>query len=155
MTKDKIQMGRRKMLIGSLTSLTGLLAGCPGDFPSGRELEITRINSEQSDSGWTYNITVRRIDNTDRNGFQNVSVVGYSRDGTVLCRVNVGDMIGEEMSLQKDITLSCNQRPSVIVPQANSSSCEENTLVYVLIYDNDNESWDSQPLECGDKIPPE
>lgn len=146
---------RRRLLTTSLPVAIGLLAGCQGDFARGRELYIQDVEAQPSDAEWTATVTVTSNDNTDRNGFRNVRLVGYSEDGTVLCRTRIGDMVGDSMTIRETVTLACEQRPHAIVPEADSSPCDENTFVDIRIYDGETDSWRTSELECGEEIPPE
>ena len=67
------------------------LGSCQGDFPSSRVIDFKDVKIRQTESSWFVETTVRTQDNTDR-GFHNVTIVGRTEDGEVVCRQGIGNM---------------------------------------------------------------
>lgn len=143
---------RRQVLTLGLTGLVSLLAGCVPDYATGRELYVQDIRAARVDSGWEFTVTVTSNDNTERGGFANVSVVGYTAEGTALCEQRIGDMMGDTMTVRETVTLNCKSFPRVIAPTVADSSCSEDTYVDVRVYDDTTDVWTSGEIQCGASI---
>lgn len=148
-----LRLTRREVLLASSMSGLSLLTGCQGDYAPGRELFIQDIESTQTESRWSFSITVTSNDNTEHGGFSNVRLVGYSEEGDAVCEERVGDMTDGSMTVRKSVTLECDSFPHVIAPEAESSPCTESTYIDVRIYDGAADTWTSHEWECGESIP--
>ncbi len=131
------RISRRQTLRICTSSSIVLLSGCQGDFPESRTIDFTDVQVTKKGAKWLVETTVRARDNTGR-GFHNVTIVGRSKDDTVVCRKFVGNMSVETGQTEVQITLSCSKFPTSIIPKADESTCEENAYLDKRVY---NKEW--------------
>lgn len=140
---------RRAILrLCSLSSLTAL-SGCQGDFPSSRVLDLRSVTVTEIENGWQVDAVVRSRDNTNQ-GFHNVQIIDKTKDGTVVCQTRVGNMYIENDNSKVSITMTCSAFPTVLIPEATESACEQNTYIDKQVYDTESDSWIEQEIRCTD-----
>lgn len=144
---------RREVLLTSTSAASSLVAGCQGDYASGRELYIQDIEGSQTDSQWNFTVIVTSNDNTEQGGFSDVRIVGYSEGGQILCEERIGGMKDGSMTVRRTVKLECDSFPLVIAPEAESNACAEGTYIDIRVYDNRTDTWDSHQMSCGETVP--
>ena len=138
---------RRTILRSCALPFIATLGGCQGDFPDSRVIDFKDIEVTQLESTWSVKTTVRTRDNTDR-GFHNVTIVGRTEGGEVVCRKAIGDMSVDDGQSEISVTLDCSKRPASIVPLTDESPCEENTHINKRVYDDKSNAWKEEEVEC-------
>lgn len=127
-----------------------VLGGCQGDFPSSLVIDFKDVEVQQTGSDWTVETTIRTRDNTGR-GFHNVTIVGRTEGGQVVCREEIGDMSVDDDQSEVPVTLDCSERPTSIVPVTDESPCEENTYINKRVYDDESDTWKEEEIPCEDE----
>lgn len=141
---------RRTVLRYCTVPFIAALGGCQGDFPSSRVIDFKDVKVQQNESSWSVETTVRTRDNTNRN-FHNVTIVGRTEDGKVVCRKTVGNMSLDGNQSGVSVTLDCSGFPANIVPMTDESPCEENTYINKRVYDGESNAWKEEEVECESK----
>lgn len=126
---------RRRILqsVGAIAAVT--TAGCPGDFPKRRVLQIRRVE-RLNDGGDAYRFRIS-VDYASTGGSEewqrlhNVTLVGYSdsASGRVLCEAHIGTIEGNSSGLLEPIIVECDEYPDVFTFEADESVCEDDTRV--------------------------
>lgn len=142
-----IPITRRTMLRSCALPFIATLGGCQGDFPSSRVIDFKDIKVQQTESAWAVKTTVRTRDNINR-GFHNVTIVGRTEGGEVVCREAIGDMSVDDDRSEISVTLGCSKRPTSIVPLTDESPCEENTYINKRVYDGESDVWKEEEVKC-------
>lgn len=137
---------RRSLIRTAAVGSTALVAGCP-DYPSSRVIDITMVQQQESQNNISLNVSVRSRDNTGR-GFENVTVVGTTADGDVVCSEPVGNMSIDGSQEESTITLDCSTMPDTLVPRSEASPCDDNTIIETRRFNSSSEVWESGQLEC-------
>lgn len=144
------RMTRRTAVRYCTLPLAVVLGGCQGDYPSSRVIDFKDVEVQETESGWTVETTVRTRDNTGR-GFHNVTIVGRTQGGQVVCREEIGDTSVDGDQSEVPVTLTCSERPTSIVPVTDESPCEENTYINERVYDEESETWREEEIPCEDE----
>jgi len=89
--------------------------------------------------------------------FNNVTVIGYAKDGVELCKHRIGDV---PYATDQEIVIRCNNPPWMFGMTAEESPCDERVEIRYYFYAqtdlsgvDDEYIWQSRVMECGEKLP--
>jgi len=155
-----IEKTRRALIRGGTLIIAGALAGCPDSPQRRRELAIRHIEvGNESDAGTELRITVENLgtgSKTEWATFTDVTVLGYSSSGDLVCEKHVGTVEPGTASFLQ--TLRCDTFPALLTFAADQSPCDDDTFIRVARYNSSAEedySWDIENYrECSEGLPP-
>jgi len=146
MSRDMIS--RRALFRTLAVGSTTFVAGCP-DFPPSRTIDITMVEWRESQGNVSLNVSVRTRDNTGR-GFENVTVLGTTANGDVVCSESVGNMSNDGNQEEITVSLDCSTMPAVLLPRSDASPCDDNTNIEIRRFNTSSQVWETDELECSE-----
>lgn len=90
--------------------------------------------------------------------FHDVRIVGYTKEGELVCEKDIGNVARQSTSGSNTLSLDCPSLPDIITFESTETPCEENTRIEVSYYRGREEGehiWDSNYRECEEGLPPE
>lgn len=153
-----MSLTRRSIIIATAVGGISTLAGCFPENTPYRRLTARGINVDSREENPTLIVTVVN-DNTigdSEADFTNVSLLGYTNDGRLVCDQYIG-RVSHEWTINNgtEVELECAEMPSVVTFDAAESPCDDNTGIDGARYDEEQEAWIlDQPRECGEGLPP-
>jgi hypothetical protein len=97
----------------------------------------------------------------------NVTVIGYSKTGSQVCRVEAGDSI-QPATLAKHVTVECEKFPYIFAITADESPCKDGLTFEVSRWNGPEEYrykkdpkgevvdyYETFERRCGEELPPE
>lgn len=148
--------GYRRWFLGGAVASLLTLAGCQGDFPSSRQLEIRGINKSSTESGWRFTITVTadilgKYLNGGKPAFRDVTLVGYDETSDRICETHIGDIPDTEQLYKTEVTMVCEQIPTYLTFTTADGPCGADAVIQLLTYgpDEDQLQWRQDERTCG------
>jgi hypothetical protein len=157
------------------------LAGCSLLFPSDQyqdppnepgSLEFSKVPSydgtnepaEHLRRNGAYHIPIEIFYHNpgNRNGaigeeFNNVTVIGYAKDGAELCKHRVGDI---PYATDQEIVIKCSNPPWMFGMTAEESPCDDRVEIRYYFYAQTDQAgvddeyvWQSTVVKCGETLP--
>lgn len=152
-------MKRRNLLNSSVVFITSLLAGCQGDYSAGKTLAVRRVSPKAENEKWEAEITVANDNVADDSSadFHNVTILGYSREGKLLCRKDIGDVTYDEgINNGVELTLTCSEKPDMITFDATEDPSDNKTFIEIAVYSSESDYWvlGRYTRDCEEGLPP-
>lgn len=148
----------RRSFLTSVGSAMIFLSGCEDapDEPSST-LEVYPRVSKRAD-GWRITVRVRNVRNYDV-GFQDVSVVAYGEEGSLVCKKGIGDFVPPG-DYDREAVLDCTKPPYLITTVAEQSPCSDShdfEIVRRMQVEAQSEQWewDRFTRQCDESLPPD
>lgn len=140
------------------SGVTTVLAGCP-DYPAASRLALDNLAIQETDSGYVLDFVVENhnVRHNAEADFHDVSVVGYTKDGKVVCRKHIGNVTHEfDNNDGKPVALECSDFPHIITFTAAESPCEDDVIINIAVYNDQKDNWlvDRYSRECDEGLPP-
>lgn len=155
-----IDCTRRHVLRTASLVTIGSLAGCQGDFPAGRILDVDRVSAELENGKWRVTVKIENINSAKdpSANFHGVTLLGYSEDRTQVCEKQIGTVsYRNDTNNGINVTLHCKKRPTVLTFEAEESPCNDTVSLGIAVYSNRTEMWylNRFTRNCDEGLPPE
>lgn len=136
----------RRRLVGLLAVGVGSLAGCFGGSSQQRTLIIELHSVSESDGEYTITMSPRVTVVGDWEPFRDVTVIGKIKEGTVVCRRELGDItqVGDE----EPVTFTCDALPYTLTYEIAGDPCAGGTTVQKMVYVPEENDWTPRDIEC-------
>jgi hypothetical protein len=164
----KYPIPRRKFIVACLGTVS--LAGCNGrgsddDGPPGSELRII-ADSYRQNGQWYADLNIMHYQPREAD-FHNVTVIGYSKTGTPVCRIELGNS-SYPGNLEAFETVECDAFPYLFAVTADEGPCKEGVFLEVCRWNGPDEYrrkkdpkgevvdyYETFERRCGEELPPE
>lgn len=151
-------MKRRILLKQCLSTITVLLAGCLDDTnvsSNGYSHLVLRllVDVTETESDWQVNGTASGS-STVSNVLHNVTVLGYSREGKLICQQDLGDINGLD---SREFELKCAEFPFLFTAKADETPCDDKVVIEVLSFAGTRDGervWQIRTRRCEEGLPP-
>lgn len=138
-------LSRRRVLASSTVAL-GALAGCFGRSSQQRTLIIELHSVSESDGEYTINMSPRVTVVGDWEPFRDVTVIGKTKEGSVVCRRELGDIT--QVGDAEPVTFTCDGLPYTLTYEIAGDPCAGDTTVQKMVYVPEENDWTPRDIEC-------
>lgn len=136
----------RRRLLSLLLIAIGPLPGCFAVDDSYAGLSMDLRNVVEKNGGYEVTMNAQVGVGADWEPFRNVSVVGKSEDGTVVCRTFLGDLT--RAGDYEPVSFTCEAFPHTITYEIDRDPCGPDTTVQKMVYDDAQNDWVPEDIEC-------
>lgn len=154
------EIRRRRYLRAILPAVFLPIAGCPAQ--GAKTLGFWNFDYLGTEDGehkidFTVRYNHKDVPKSEQ-GFNDVVLVGYGRDGEEVCRNDVGD-VPPETGNDFQVSVSCSSFPQVFTYTADESPCDRYVRFKVAIYRGESDGehrWVAdRTRDCDESLPPE
>ena len=143
----------RRRVLATLATGVAAVAGCFTN-PRVRFLRIpgVDVSNRDTDSGTAYEVEVShgyRAGPDEWGKFQNVELIGFNDNGTILCRKDLGTL--SDRDDQFTVTVHCSGYPNYFSFLTDESPCTDRTSISVVTW-HSNRTTTRRDMLCEDSL---
>lgn len=134
----------RRRVIGISTVALGAFAGCLDEHH--RNLSFRLYDVSETNGEYTVSMSAHVSVVGEWESFRDVTVVGKAKDGTIVCRKELGDITqGGE---QERVTFRCGGFPYTLTYEIAGDPCAPDTTITKMVYVPEENDWTPRGIEC-------